>query len=84
MTRLTHRFFRRAPRSTDSSTMGRRQEELPEARLEHIETLERLGRLAVRYSRAPGRVYFVRLDAFLAPGGGTLVASDDDYLDFAA
>lgn len=65
--------------------MDRRKQELPEARLEHIETLERLGRLAVRYSRAPGRVCFVRLDAFLADGcDGTLVASDDDYYDFAA
>lgn len=64
--------------------MGRKQE-LPEERLEHIETLERLGRLAVKYSRAPGRVCFVRLDAFLARGSdGVVVASDDDYMDLAA
>ncbi len=57
--------------------MGRRKQELPEARLEHIETLERLGRLAVRFSRAPGYVCFVRLDAF--SNEGTMVASDDGY-----
>jgi hypothetical protein len=65
--------------------MGRRKQELPEARLEHIETLERLGKLAVRFSRAPGRVCFVRLDAFAKHVA--LVASDDDYemdIDFAA
>lgn len=61
--------------------MGRRKQELPEERLEHIETLERLGRLVVRFSRAPGRVYFVRLDAFL---NATVVATDEDYIDFAA
>jgi hypothetical protein len=43
--------------------MGRNWKELPEARLEHIETLERLGRLVVRVARAPARVCFVRLDA---------------------
>lgn len=65
--------------------MGRRSEELPEERLEHIATLERLGKLAVRFSRAPGRVYFVRLDAFLTCGSeATLVASDDEYLGLAA
>ena len=65
--------------------MGRRKKELPEERLEHIETLERLGRLAVRYSRAPGRVCFIRIDAFLADArDATLVASDDDYMDIAA
>lgn len=60
--------------------MGRKarkhEKELPEARLEHIETLERLGRLVVRVARAPARVCFVRLDAYLPKGGhGTVVAS---------
>lgn len=49
--------------------MGRKRKELPEARLEHIETLERLGRLVVRVARAPARVCFVRLDAYLEHGG---------------
>jgi|GEM_PF-3907993 len=55
---------------------ARKREELPEERLEHIETLERLGRLVVRVARGPARVCFVRLDAYLPKGGlGTLVAS---------
>ncbi len=67
--------------------MGRRRKDLPEARLEHIETLDRLGRLVVQVARPPARVCFVRLDAFLAHGSdGTLVATDDhlDYLEVAA
>lgn len=46
-----------------------RGKELPEARLEHIETLERLGRLVVMVARGPGRVCFVRLDAYLEHAG---------------
>lgn len=46
--------------------MGRhRGPELTEARREHIETLERLGRLVVSVARDPNRVSFVLLDAFL-------------------
>jgi hypothetical protein len=67
--------------------MARRKQELPEARLEHIETLDRLGRLVVRVARAPARVCFVRLDVFLADANhATIVATDDhlDYLEMAA
>jgi hypothetical protein len=43
--------------------MGRK--DLSEARREHIETLERLGRLVVAAAREPARVCFIRLDVFL-------------------
>ena len=45
--------------------------ELTASRIEHIETLERLGRLIVESPREPSRRCFVRLDAFEAKARNT-------------
>jgi hypothetical protein len=60
---------------------GRKGKELPEARLEHIETLERLGRLVVMVAREPAHVCFVRLDAFIQDAADATVVASDEYLD---
>lgn len=59
------------------------ESELPAVRVEHIETLERLGRLVVLIPGRPARVCFVRLDAYLPNAGGATLVATDDYLDCA-
>ena len=47
-------------------------QELTASRIEHIETLERLGRLIVESTREPSPRCFVRLDAYAAGARSTI------------
>ncbi len=58
------------------------ESELPDVRIEHIETLERLGRLVVLMSRRPVRVCFIRLHAYLTHARQATLVATDEHLDY--